>query len=374
MPRGKKAEVVNPMDALLQALQKDMERLKYGGKNRDVIWYYPQEGTTIVRILPSVDNIKPFWKVVFRHRIPHPEGYDGMKSVVCYKTFGKDCPICELSEKLQHSGNPLEIDLGKSLRAYARVYFNALILGWKKNPADQVLREPPGMDLTLEQLKVTPVVLVLPYTAGMTVMNLIAQNISIVDPQAGMNISISRTAVGNRTEYTVVPITVPTPIEAWNEVSQKLYDLDTLITEKDPAEVYYDALGGLVKTGHATPTIQVEVQSLQAPVEKPAINPPNPQNQPQYQPYTPPADTGTPLPNQQPTATPGNPTPQYEVVSEETSQPTPQPIPQTTHQTTPSVQQPTPNTTPTPQTGVQTNMPEEQRAKLEELRRKLGGG
>lgn len=87
------------------------------GGGGDILWYQlPKEGSVKVRLLPPVGDEKLPGKLVYTHwNIP------GINRIVCFKTFGKPCPCCDM---LAQFSNRLSTEDWDPL---AKAYFNALI-------------------------------------------------------------------------------------------------------------------------------------------------------------------------------------------------------------------------------------------------------
>jgi len=103
--------------AMLDEIQEDEKERGFSGDKR--FWKLPNKiGKYKIRHLIHPDN-KAVGKKVWTHfNIPH----DDIKVVTCYRTFGMDCPFCELLEKYE---NKFETEKWESS---LQTKYNALVL------------------------------------------------------------------------------------------------------------------------------------------------------------------------------------------------------------------------------------------------------
>ena len=90
------------------------------------VWWRPDEGETIIRIVPTSDG-DPFKEVYFHYNIPNHQG-----GLMCPKrNFGERCPVCDFASNLWRDGVDKNDDdskkLAKSLFVRAR-FFSPVLL------------------------------------------------------------------------------------------------------------------------------------------------------------------------------------------------------------------------------------------------------
>lgn len=92
-----------------------------GGDNSDFLkkFLMMDEGTTVVRILPSKDPDENFYAETGIHRINE-------KNHHCPKVKGDDCPLCDLSFKLWNTKDKGNMDIARQIKARKRFYLNAV--------------------------------------------------------------------------------------------------------------------------------------------------------------------------------------------------------------------------------------------------------
>ena len=108
----------------LDDLKKEFDQIQ----NRQTGFFIPQEGESVIRILPSWDSLFPsrIFKKVGRHNI------FGEKYICPRETNNEACPICDHVFKLYRSakqGKPEDANLAKELRAIQRFYWNIVVRG-----------------------------------------------------------------------------------------------------------------------------------------------------------------------------------------------------------------------------------------------------
>ena len=95
-------------------------------KKGDDVWWRPDDGETVIRILPTEDG-DPFKEAYFHYNVPDHKG-----GLLCPKrNFGERCPICDFASQLWREGvdqNDHESKkLAKSLFVRAR-YFSPVVV------------------------------------------------------------------------------------------------------------------------------------------------------------------------------------------------------------------------------------------------------
>jgi len=78
-----------------------------------------EEGTTLVRILPSKDEDTEFYAETGIHRIND-------RNYHCPRVKGDDCPLCDLSFKLWNSKEEGNMEIARQIKARKRFYLNAV--------------------------------------------------------------------------------------------------------------------------------------------------------------------------------------------------------------------------------------------------------
>ena len=82
-----------------------------------------QEGTNLLRILPSKDEEKLFYGETKIHRIPYA---DSTRNVHCRKIHGEACPLCDLYYGLWKTGKEEDEALARQIKPRARYYMNVV--------------------------------------------------------------------------------------------------------------------------------------------------------------------------------------------------------------------------------------------------------
>lgn len=101
-------------DLLADLKNKYAKLSKAPGENQEFLKNFIQldEGDTVVRILPSVDENKPFFAENKIHRVPSGNGQT--KNVHCRKIHGEACPLCDLYYEAWNVHNTLNLPKGTS--------------------------------------------------------------------------------------------------------------------------------------------------------------------------------------------------------------------------------------------------------------------
>jgi len=110
----------------LNALRaKHAELSNQGGSNSDFLknFLQIQEGTNVLRILPSKDDEQLFYGETKIHRIPYN---DAVRNIHCRKIHGEACPLCDLYYGLWKTGRQEDEDLARQIKPRARYYMNVV--------------------------------------------------------------------------------------------------------------------------------------------------------------------------------------------------------------------------------------------------------
>jgi hypothetical protein len=109
-----------------------------------------EPGKTIVRFIPALPGKK--WKrVTYIHYVDVPA--QGRVSFVCPRLEAKrPCKVCKMEQKLLSSGNPLDEDKAKKLRAKRRCYANVIERG-REEDGPRVLGFGPQIEEQLIELR-----------------------------------------------------------------------------------------------------------------------------------------------------------------------------------------------------------------------------
>jgi len=179
----------------------------------DIIWYSPESGDNVIRILPPISDDMTFYVEAWVHWVDTEEG---RRKFTCLKQDQKKdpdsvCPICQMVKELYESKNRDDIRLANSMRAKVQYIMNIV-------------------DRSDGQIKV--------YNAPQTVFFDILGIFSypeyfktLVDPEEGVDIVINkRVNPKNKrnVKYSVMPVGKKTPIgiKDWKE---KCVDLNILV-------------------------------------------------------------------------------------------------------------------------------------------------
>lgn len=187
-------------------------------------WHKLKEGKNIIRLLPPPDGIdEPWAEGRFHYNIIDKQPKRGL---MCAQTFGKPCPICEVSDKLKE-GSKEDRNKGYKINAKSRFYANILDV------------EKP------EKAK--------KFAFGVTLrdwfLSLIADDEygDITDPKKGINLKIDKTGENMDTEYTdLVASRKSTEVPNWDEIKKGLFDHWAKIKED---ELSYEVLNEALETG-----------------------------------------------------------------------------------------------------------------------------
>ena len=192
----------------LEKLKKYKEKLeeeKAKRKEEAGLFMKLQEGDNVVRILPLGDT---FFKEVYQHRV-------GKKIVTCPKTFGKDCPICEMAKELEAKG--VKHNLSPRVRYYSVVVHKddgIKVLGYGVSILNGL------MDLLFD-----------------------AEWGDFTSRENGYAVNIKRTGTGLDTEYNVMPRPKkPVPEKIYQAWLAQIPDLDKLF-----APLSYEDLTALLE-------------------------------------------------------------------------------------------------------------------------------
>ncbi len=114
------------MSINMELMRKKLASLRGEGGNENSVWFKPQEGEQVVRIVPTADG-DPLKEMFFHYNVGDHKG-----GIVCPKrNFGERCPVCEFASSVWKDGvetNDEEAKkLAKSLFVRAR-YFSPVVL------------------------------------------------------------------------------------------------------------------------------------------------------------------------------------------------------------------------------------------------------
>ena len=114
-----------PID--LEMLRQKHAELSAGpsGENSDFLskFFKLNEGTNVLRILPSKDDDNVFYAETKIHRVPTGEGRD--RNIHCRKMQGEACPVCDAYFALWNEPHKNE-DLARKIKPRDRYYLNVV--------------------------------------------------------------------------------------------------------------------------------------------------------------------------------------------------------------------------------------------------------
>ena len=115
----------------INALRSKLAQLqKQGGKGSNLKWS-PEEGTSVIRILPYIHRPEnPFLEMFYHYEFKTPAGKN--KTYLSPITYGEPDPIAEFCEELKSSGDKEEWKLGRKLEPKQRVFVPILVRGKEK--------------------------------------------------------------------------------------------------------------------------------------------------------------------------------------------------------------------------------------------------
>lgn len=200
------------IEKLRQKLKETQERQNRGG-GTDFEFWQPKDGRNVIRILPPKPGTDDFYAETKVHYNVGPK----KKMVVCRKTTGESCVICDFIDELFATKEKADASLAKRMIASSRYYYN--IIDRSVEPDDEEYGK------------------ILVYGSGVTVFQDILSIIvdpefgDITDPEVGRDVIINKTGKELKTEYKVQarPVQTPIGIDDWAE---KLVDLSIFIKPK----------------------------------------------------------------------------------------------------------------------------------------------
>ena len=214
-----------------EIFQDEFEDSKKGsGGGGDFITF--EEGLTIARIMPPVDDEDiRYFKLVGQH-YSAPSGGQGQKPVICPDvTYGEDCPICKLVKSLPKSQKDF-----KQQHAVRRKYFYNLV----------IIQEPGKRGKEIE-----------PYSAvasfGKKAHNQIMALETDYDDygyldnlEEGNNLKITRTGLKLKTDYAVVASPKKTALDDFTDNVEDLQsaraDFDDLLESLSSKKSFLEEL------------------------------------------------------------------------------------------------------------------------------------
>jgi len=260
------------MEDIWEQINKDIEDLerKYSfPSGQRVRFAHPLPGTTRIRILPPTPGATKYYEIVGRHVFPNPDNPGSIKIYLCKNiTYKKQCPICEVYKTLEsakgkpQSTDPVFDDVLRGLRPEVKGYFNAVILGWRRENA--LPEEPFVVNQNYPQEQ--PVVFIVPRTVLLDILNLHKVYFrNLVDLERGANIDIKRVGTGRNTTYSLFVPQPEVPLPHGEDYLSKAYDLRAVIAEFDLS--YEDLINEFYKN------IQGVDTSMLASANAPEIEP-----------------------------------------------------------------------------------------------------
>lgn len=160
-------------------------------------YFKPNEGRTLIRILPPVGDMQFFWQPVGKHDLSG----DGKNTVVCpnFTTEGElPCPICEMSQAAYDQG---QAELSKALKVRRNYHMNVIVRSKKDDDDDADANVSAQI-----------------WTAGLTVFRELTEIVydpdygDISHPYSGFDVRVTRTGQKLDTEYSCVARRTATPI------------------------------------------------------------------------------------------------------------------------------------------------------------------
>ena len=190
------------------------EREKSRRRSGSAEWIqFDEEGTKLIRILPALDETKPFYYVAGQH---YQLGPQGKSNVYCPKvTLGEDCPICEYVELVKEkSKKPRELEQAKDIAATQRWFCLAL----DRDEDDD-----------------KPRIWGFPWTIYNQLLTLLTEGKypDLYDFERGFDISVKKTpgrGKSRRVEYQVIPERSPSAVDPG--VIEKMIDVEDYINKR----------------------------------------------------------------------------------------------------------------------------------------------
>ena len=123
-----KAEKSNKLDKLEQLRQKHLELTKESGSkgnNNPDLYLKVNDGTTVIRILPSKDDSDPFYAETKIHRVRMPDK-EYENNVHCRRINGEDCPLCTLYLALWKTKVKDDEKMARAIKPRERFFINVI--------------------------------------------------------------------------------------------------------------------------------------------------------------------------------------------------------------------------------------------------------
>lgn len=212
------------------------------GKSGGMGFLKIEDGRNVVRILPPADENDMFYEEVFVHYNVGKTDEENGTMVVCPKTEGenKKCPVCELVahfKKLSNKKGDKYDKMAGDLWKKKRVYYNAIAADEK---LDDYKKDEEGKWVSKESGNAGSPVKVMGSGVGILkdLMNTIVdpEYGDVTDPETGLDIIITKSGTGMKTNYEVKTVRKDTPIR-FAEWKECLNDLKSLIAHKTYAEI-----------------------------------------------------------------------------------------------------------------------------------------
>lgn len=259
-------------------ISKIAERLadlnKGGNKSGGADFLAIQDGRNVVRILPPKNDADMFFEEVFTHYGVGKTGDNKGQTVICPTTAGDhmNCPICEtvkqlrqLSQKAGDKYDKMARDMGRK----KRVYFNAISRAddltkyYKKDDGKMYYKDDKGEEKQGSPVKVLG--------TGIGILKDVLNYIvdpdygDITDPTQGLDLIITKTGSGMKTEYDVKTARKESAIgyEDWEECLNDLKQFSKFKT--------YDEIATILNGGtpDTTPSSDMEEEDDDLPFNKP---------------------------------------------------------------------------------------------------------
>lgn len=172
----------------------------------------PTQGKSKFRILPNpADMNGVFWQDFGQHFIKDASGDLKAVYMCADKTHGTDCPICEsISSGIGASGDDSVIEALKDSKASGRILMNALHLDG----------EDPS----------SPIILEISPTSFEKILELMEEHGNVTDLEDGVDIVITRTGKGLKTEYTIMTAAKSKPVD--KSVLKNVHDLSAYVQQE----------------------------------------------------------------------------------------------------------------------------------------------
>lgn len=221
----------------------DLEKLKArlgdlnsssGGANMGFINL--KDGRNVVRVLPPKEGTEFVQEVFMHYGVGKSSTNKKGTTVVCPTTHGdhKPCPICEASKQLKNLSKAKDDAYDKQssqLYRKRRIYFNAIDRAFDLN---SVTKNEEGKYIGSDGKENNPVqILAVGVTIYKAILTLLCDPDygDLLDPDAGLDLIITKTGTGRDTDYDTKAARKESPIglDDWQD---QLHDLTTLAKVK----------------------------------------------------------------------------------------------------------------------------------------------